>query len=41
MPGKAGRVYRAGENLATDGAEVGKLTWAYYLAERAGAFRAD
>ncbi|MGY1945212.1 SDR family oxidoreductase [Nocardia asiatica] len=40
VPGKAGRVYRAGENLVTDGAEVGELTWADYLAQRAGAVRA-
>jgi uncharacterized protein YbjT (DUF2867 family) len=27
MPGKAGRAYRAGENLSLDGADVGKRTW--------------
>ncbi|BDT95687.1 NmrA family transcriptional regulator [Nocardia sputorum] len=37
LPGKAGRVYRAGENLITDGADIGKLTWAHYLTERRGA----
>ncbi|WP_040869962.1 SDR family oxidoreductase [Nocardia exalbida] len=37
VPGKAGRVYRAGANLVTDGADVGELTWADYLAERRGA----
>ncbi|MFG3617195.1 SDR family oxidoreductase [Nocardia sp. NPDC047654] len=37
VPGKAGRVYRAGENLVTDGADVGELTWADYLAQRRGA----
>ena len=36
MPGKAGRVYRAGENLSLDGAEVGKLTWEAFLAEKLG-----
>ncbi|MBF6190726.1 MULTISPECIES: SDR family oxidoreductase [Nocardia] len=40
VPGKAGRVYRAGGNLVTDGADVGKLTWADYLAERRGAVSA-
>src|SRR5215207_8872149 len=27
MPGKAGRAYRAGENLSLEGADVGKRTW--------------
>ncbi|UAK34612.1 NAD(P)H-binding protein [Nocardia asteroides] len=40
VPGKAGRVYRAGENLVTEGAEVGKLRWADYLTEHQGAVRA-
>ncbi|MEU4495640.1 NAD(P)H-binding protein [Streptomyces sp. NBC_00210] len=35
MPGKAGRAYRAGENLSLEGAAVGKLTWEEFLAERA------
>lgn len=34
MPGKAGRVYRAGENLSLEGAFVGKRTWEDFLAER-------
>ncbi|MEU5739979.1 SDR family oxidoreductase [Streptomyces tendae] len=34
IPGKAGRAYRSGENLTLDGALVGKLTWAEFLAER-------
>lgn len=37
VPGKAGRVYRAGGNLVIDGADVGELTWADYLAEHRGA----
>ncbi|MEU1042093.1 SDR family oxidoreductase [Streptomyces sp. NPDC005551] len=36
MPGKAGRAYRAGENLALRGNDVGKLTWETFLAERVG-----
>jgi uncharacterized protein YbjT (DUF2867 family) len=36
MPGKAGRSYRAGENLALAGATVGKRTWEEFLAERLG-----
>jgi uncharacterized protein YbjT (DUF2867 family) len=36
MPGKAGRVYRAGENLTLDGATVGTRTWEDFLAERLG-----
>ncbi|GAA3829293.1 NAD(P)H-binding protein [Streptomyces coacervatus] len=34
IPGKAGRAYRAGENLTPAGAEVGKRTWEEFLAER-------
>jgi len=34
MPGKAGRAYRAGENLTLEGATVGKRTWEAFLAER-------
>ena len=34
MPGKAGRVYRAGGNLAGHGADRGKRTWEDFLAER-------
>jgi uncharacterized protein YbjT (DUF2867 family) len=34
MPGKAGRAYRAGENLSLEGAAVGKRTWEHFLAER-------
>ncbi|MET7568083.1 NAD(P)H-binding protein [Streptomyces sp. NPDC005492] len=36
IPGKAGRAYRAGENLAVEGAEVGKVGWEDFLAERVG-----
>jgi uncharacterized protein YbjT (DUF2867 family) len=36
MPGKIGRAHRAGENLALEGAAVGKLTWEDFLAEREG-----
>jgi uncharacterized protein YbjT (DUF2867 family) len=36
MPGKAGRVYRAGENLSFEGADMGKRTWEEFLAERLG-----
>ncbi|MFD9905521.1 SDR family oxidoreductase [Streptomyces sp. NPDC059063] len=36
MPGKAGRAYRAGENLTLDGAQVGGCTWEEFLAERMG-----
>jgi hypothetical protein len=33
--GKAGRAYRAGQNLARDGAAVrGRRTWEEFLAER-------
>jgi uncharacterized protein YbjT (DUF2867 family) len=35
-PGKAGRAYRAGENLTLDGATVGTRTWEDFLAERLG-----
>jgi uncharacterized protein YbjT (DUF2867 family) len=34
MPGKAGRAYRAGENLSLEGAAVGKRSWEDFLAER-------
>jgi uncharacterized protein YbjT (DUF2867 family) len=34
MPGKAGRAYRAGENLTVTGATVGERTWEDFLAER-------
>jgi uncharacterized protein YbjT (DUF2867 family) len=34
MPGKAGRAYRAGENLTLDGASLGGRTWESFLAER-------
>jgi uncharacterized protein YbjT (DUF2867 family) len=34
MPGKAGRAYRAGENLSREGASVGRRTWEDFLAER-------
>jgi uncharacterized protein YbjT (DUF2867 family) len=34
LPGKAGRAYRAGENLSVEGADVGKRTWEDFLAER-------
>jgi uncharacterized protein YbjT (DUF2867 family) len=34
IPGKAGRVYRAGENLSLEGADVGTRTWEDFLAER-------
>ena len=33
IPGKAGRAYRAGDNLVLDGAMVGKRTWAEFLAD--------
>ncbi|WP_405869734.1 SDR family oxidoreductase [Streptomyces sp. NBC_00005] len=36
IPGKAGRAYRAGENLTLEGAEFGKRTWEEFLAERLG-----
>jgi hypothetical protein len=34
MPGKAGRAYRAGENLAGPHADRGTRTWENFLAER-------
>lgn len=34
MPGRAGRAYRAGENLALDGADVGTRTWEDFLRAR-------
>lgn len=34
IPGKAGRAYRAGENLALEGGTEGKRTWEDFLAER-------
>ena len=34
IPGKAGRAYRAGENLSLAGAELGTRTWEDFLAER-------
>ncbi|MGH3417749.1 MAG: SDR family oxidoreductase, partial [Actinocrinis sp.] len=34
IPGKAGRAYRAGENLSLDGAQIGERTWEDFLAER-------
>jgi uncharacterized protein YbjT (DUF2867 family) len=33
IPGKAGRAYRAGDNLVLEGASIGKRTWAEFLAE--------
>lgn len=37
MPGKAGKAYRAGENLALEGADIGTRTWEEFLAERVAA----
>lgn len=37
VPGKAGRAYRAGDNLALDGAERGRRSWEEFLAERVAA----
>ncbi|MFI8459204.1 SDR family oxidoreductase [Kitasatospora sp. NPDC085464] len=37
VPGKVGRAYRAGENLARPGAEHGRRTWEEYLAQRLAA----
>jgi uncharacterized protein YbjT (DUF2867 family) len=37
IPGGAGKAYRAGENLAGDGARRGVRTWEDFLAERVGA----
>ncbi len=39
MPGKAGRAYRAGENLSGGGAVTGTRTWEDFLAERVVANR--
>lgn len=39
MPGKAGRTYRAGANLADDGADRGLRTWEDFLAARVAAGR--
>ncbi|MFD9126807.1 SDR family oxidoreductase [Kitasatospora sp. NPDC059571] len=36
MPGKAGRAYRAGDNLAPAGAVTGGRTWEEFLADRVG-----
>ena len=33
IPGKAGRAYRAGDNVVLDGAQVGKRTWADFLGD--------
>ncbi|MFD0899034.1 SDR family oxidoreductase [Actinomadura sediminis] len=37
LPGKAGRAYRAGDNLSLDGADFGGRTWEDFLAEEFGA----
>lgn len=34
IPGKAGKAYRAGDNLALGGNDVGKRTWEEFLAEQ-------
>jgi uncharacterized protein YbjT (DUF2867 family) len=34
LPGKAGRAYRAGENLSLEGVTIGKRTWEDFLAEK-------
>ncbi|QWF81522.1 SDR family oxidoreductase [Amycolatopsis sp. CA-230715] len=34
IPGKAGRAYRAGENLALEGTDVGERTWENFLADK-------
>ncbi len=34
MPGRAGRAYRAGENLSLEGVELGTRTWEDFLADR-------
>ncbi len=39
IPGKAGRAYRAGQNLALDGADHGRRTWEDFLAGRVTAPR--
>jgi hypothetical protein len=36
MPGKAGRAYRAGDNLSLTDADTGKRTGEKFLAERVG-----
>lgn len=36
MPGKAGRAYRAGDNLSFEGTDLGRRTWEEFLAERVG-----
>ena len=36
IPGKAGRAYRAGDNLSSDGAVEGERTWEDFLAGRVG-----
>jgi uncharacterized protein YbjT (DUF2867 family) len=36
MPGKAGRAYRAGDNLSSDGVVEGARTWEDFLAGRVG-----
>ncbi|MET7744781.1 SDR family oxidoreductase [Streptomyces sp. NPDC005385] len=36
IPGKAGRAYRAGDNLSLTGADTGRRTWEDFLAERLG-----
>nr|WP_242548307.1 NAD(P)H-binding protein [Streptomyces sp. SCA2-2] len=37
VPGRAGRAYRAGENLAPEGVERGRRSWEEFLAERVAA----
>ncbi|MBR7837536.1 NAD(P)H-binding protein [Actinospica durhamensis] len=37
VPGKAGRVYRSGENLSLIGTSVGRRTWEEFLAAQVGA----
>jgi hypothetical protein len=34
IPGKAGKAYRAGDNLTLGGNDVGKRTWEVFLAEK-------
>ena len=41
IPGKAGRAYRAGDNLTLTGASVGTRTWEEFLAERLSRNDAD
>ncbi|MFD3699051.1 SDR family oxidoreductase [Streptomyces sp. NPDC058646] len=36
VPGKAGKAYRAGDNLALTGTLTGRRTWEDFLAERVG-----